>query len=122
MKKFHPLSFGLGLASGFLVLLLVFGGVRLMRGNRAAPGGFGSGNFQRQGANRSANMATMAQRFGMTEVQLRAELDSGKTMQQIAAEHGVDFQFRGNGNAMQRTATGGTVSSSAGFSSSQPPL
>ncbi len=36
-------------------------------------------------------MSRMAERFGMTEADLQKEIATGKTMQQIAQEHGVQF-------------------------------
>lgn len=33
----------------------------------------------------------MAERFGMTEAELQAELDAGKTLPEIATEHDVEF-------------------------------
>lgn len=118
MKNFHPLSFGLGLGSGLLILLLVFGGMRVFAGNnRARFGGPNGGNWQQfQGDNGGPNLARMAERFGMTEEELQKELDSGKTMQQIAQEHGVQF---GGRRQQWDTGSAGTSSSADASVSSQ---
>lgn len=120
MKTFHPLSFGIGLGSGLLVLVLVFGAMRVFGGS--ARGGFppNGGNFQQmRGANGGPNAAMMAERFGMTEAELQAELDSGKTMQQIAEEHGVEFPMGGRGmmqrgNMATRSSASGATATDTG--------
>lgn len=114
-------SFGLGIASGLLVLVIVSFSMRLLPGSSAVAAG---GAFQRQGA----NTARMAQRMGITEAELQKELASGKTFQQIAEEHGVTlparggFQQGGNGGGNRpatgsgspaRTATGSITSSAS---------
>ena len=107
-KNFHWISFGAGVASGILLLLLVVGGMRLVSPPRQRGFG-GTGSFQSGGG---PNLARMADRFGMTQAELQQELDAGKTMQQIAQEHGVTF---GGGGRRQQNSndSGATLSSSA---------
>jgi hypothetical protein len=120
MKTFHPLSFGLGLGSGLLVLVLIFGAMRIFGG--PARGGFprDSRNFQQmRGANGGPNVGMMAERFGMTEAELQAELDSGKTMQQIAEEHGIELPAGGRGmmqggGMMTRSSASGAIVTGTG--------
>ncbi len=120
MKNFHPVSFVLGLASGVLVIILFVGAVRMVSPARQFTGGNGGIG---QGANGGANLTRMAQRFGMTEEQLRTELDSGKTFQQIAAEHGVTFTGRrGNQNQGGLSASGSVASSAASQTTSSSSL
>jgi len=96
MKKFQPVSFGIGVLSGALVLVLVIGGLRFFGPARPFRGAPGSGTFQqRQGE--SMNLARMAQRLHMTEDELRAALGSGKTIRDISAERGIAFPDRGWG-------------------------
>jgi hypothetical protein len=100
--KLHPLSFGLGIASGVIVLLLVVFTMRMVGGNR-----YGARNF---GGNGGPNIARMAERFNMTEADLQKEIDSGKTMQEIAAEHGAQF---GGGRGFGNASAGSSVSMSS---------
>lgn len=51
----------------------------------------GGGNFGEELDPEMRNQR-MAERFGMTDEELQAELDAGKTMQDIAEEQGLDFQ------------------------------
>lgn len=121
MKSFHPLSFGLGLGTGVLVLVLVFGGMRAFGGGRRGPGGFagqGNGNFQRMGG--PMDTAAMAQRLGMTEAELQAELDAGKNFRQIAEERGVQMRMGGGQVGPRATGSGGTASAAASAMASQP--
>ena len=103
MKSIHPLSFLLGILSGFIVLILLVGGLHLL--------GFG----QSSGGANSPNLARMAQRFGITQSELQSELSGGKTIQQIAQEHGVQFGGRRNGSSAGtgaiRSGSGAPVSS-----------
>lgn len=111
MQNFSLKSFLLGLGSGAVIIVIVFAGMRMMR-----PGVRMNGQFQ-AGGNRQMNTARMAERFGMTEDELNAELKAGKTMQDIAKEHGVDFAFGGRGPATGSgrvmTGSGNAVSSSS---------
>lgn len=109
MRGIHPKSFGLGVASGVVVLLLIAGGMHLLQPRRGGLGGPGGGTFQQGGA---PNLARMAQRFGMTEDELSKEIASGKTMQQIAIEHGVDMSA-GFGGRGPRDGSGAMLQSSA---------
>lgn len=101
MKLFNPLSFFLGLSSGFLVFVLVFGAMRIF--GDPAPEGFpeNGGNLRqmREANGGSPNTAMLAERFGMTEAELQAELDSGKTIRQIEEERGIELPM---GRGMQR--------------------
>ena len=124
MKKIHLPSFGLGIVSGLLILLLVSGGMKLM--NKT-----GDGN----GAN-GFGLARMAERLNISESDLQKELQSGKTFQQIAQEHGVQYGFgrgggfgsgsslRGSGSKLPLTGSGSGMQtasgSSAAFLSQQP--
>ncbi len=118
MRGIHPKSFGLGVASGVVVLLLIAGGMHLLQPRRGAFGGpMGGGTFQQGGG---PNLARMAERFGMTEDELRKEMESGKTMQQIATEHGVDMSAgfgrgpRGGSGTMMQSSTAYTPTGSGG--------
>lgn len=94
MKTFHPLSFFLGLVSGFLVLFGAVGGWRLAQptpqdgfaGNRAT-------GLQRQGGGMGQNLPAMAEQLGMTEEDLKKELQGGKTLRDIAQEKGIALPF-----------------------------
>ncbi|NOS67250.1 MAG: hypothetical protein HOO67_02700 [Candidatus Peribacteraceae bacterium] len=113
MQRLHPFSFGLGLASGLVVLLLIIGGMRVMGGSSRRGTFTGSGGM---------NITRMAERFGMTEAELQAELDGGKTMQQIAQEHGVQFgggrgQFGSSQSAVSSSSSMNGSASSAANSS-----
>ncbi len=92
-----------------LVLGVVVGGLHLMPSRTAARGTFQPG----QGG--TMNTARMAERMGISEADLQKEIDSGKTMQEIATEHGVTFRGGtrpGSGSGAQRTiGTGSTTSS-----------
>lgn len=108
MKQFHPLSFVLGIVSGALLLLI---GVGTMHALHPAP----ANRFVGGGA---PNTARMAQRLGISEDELQKELQSGKTMQQIAQEHGVTFGAGGGGGFRNGGSQGSgsgtqTVSSAA---------
>ena len=114
MKSFHPLSFALGLGSGLLVLVLFVGTMRMMTGGqRGRLDAQNGGNFRQFGGNGGPNTARMAQRLGMTEAELQAEIDGGKTMQQIAQEHGVTFPMGGRmrGSASSAPSSAGATSS-----------
>lgn len=106
MKRIHPLSFGLGIVSGMIILFVVVSGMRTL--------GFGqsgataqNGQYQ-QGQRGAPSLSRMAQRLSISEADLQKELDSGKTMQQIAAEHGVQF---GSGGRGLRGGSGAVASS-----------
>ncbi len=134
MKHFQPLSFALGLLSGFLILLILVKGWDLVHpsqnnGYFRANGNnqpFGSG----QGGGGGFNISRMAERLGMTEADLQKELDSGKTFQEIAQERGVPlgggFGRRngglqnGTGSALPASASGQIVSTTSSSSSIQP--
>ena len=90
MKSFQPLSFGLGLVSGLLVLILFAGSMRLLHpAPQRSPQMNEDARQQRQGGMGTPNTARMAARFGMTEEELKSALASGKTIQDIAKEKGV---------------------------------
>lgn len=100
MKSFQPFSFTLGVASGLVVLFLYAGITNMFgcSGTDCAPAvtnAPSSQNFrQRQEQGGMRNRAGMAERFDMTEEELQQELDNGKTMQDIAREHGMDMPVR----------------------------
>lgn len=102
-------SFGLGVVSGMVVLGIAVGGLHLFspRAQAGLRGGF------QQGQGGGMNAAFMAQRMGISEADLQKELDSGKTMQQIATEHGVTFGRGGNkpgtGSGAQRPTGSGAA-------------
>ncbi|MEK7218977.1 MAG: hypothetical protein AAB728_05965 [Patescibacteria group bacterium] len=118
MKNFHPLSFALGLASGLLVLVIVVGGWRLLR-PAPAVNVFRplDGTFQRGSA--GFNVSRMAERLGMTEEELQAELDSGKTFQEIAAGRGIDLSPGGR-TMRYRSPASASGTALTGASSSTP--
>ncbi len=115
MKQFQLRSFVLGLVSGTLLVFLVSFGLRLTHSGASAAAAQ-QGQF---GGNRQMNTARMAQRLGITEAALQQELASGKTMQDIFAEHGVAFG-RGprTGTGAVRTGSGRTLSGSVTSASS----
>jgi len=85
MNTPHLPSLGLGILSGLIVLVVISAGLHLA----AAP------STSAAAAGRAPNLTRMAQRFGMTEADLQKEMADGKTLQQIAQEHGVTFGGRG---------------------------
>ncbi len=120
MKTPHPLSFVLGLVSGFVVLFVVIGGLRIV-----GIGTSGTAGASAQGRTGAFSISRMAQRLGMTEADLQKELDSGKTFQQISQEHGVTGGGGRRGTGSGATASGATVpgrtgSGAASVSSSVP--
>lgn len=125
MKKFHLPSFVLGLLAGIVLLTLSVTRFRLVRGshNATSQRSVNSQQFQ-NGSGQPRNLSRMAERLGITEVELQKELDSGKTMQEIATEYGVDFStlrgprggsgaLRTASGALMRTATGARIRQSA---------
>jgi hypothetical protein len=77
--------------------------------------GFGEGKGGMMG--RGPNTASLATKLGMTETDLKAALDGGKTIQQIAQEHGVTLPARTGGKhggwMMGNGSFSGTTTSSA---------
>lgn len=59
--------------------------------------GFGEGKGGPGMMGRGQNTAALASKLGMTEADLKAALDGGKTIQQIAQEHGVTLPARTGG-------------------------
>jgi len=110
MKNFHPTSFILGLVSGILILFLFVGGKHLLWPSTQTGTVTGREAFQ-QGGGAGANTSRMAQRLGMTEDELKKELASGKTFQEIAKEKGVTLGV-GRGQTGSGTAFPGTSSGS----------
>ncbi|HVW66697.1 MAG TPA: hypothetical protein VHA78_03105 [Candidatus Peribacteraceae bacterium] len=93
-------SFGLGVASG-LVVLALFSGVNHLIHPVSAQGAYARGGGF--GQNGTPNLARLSQRLGISQDQLQKELQSGKTIQQIMQENGTTF---GGG---QRTGSGTNV-------------
>jgi len=105
MKQFNVRSYGIGVATGVVVLALLFGANRFFgASSQASPqpdralfgqsqGQFGSGvaRFPTDGQLDENRMQMMAERFGMNVGELQAELDAGKTLPEIAEERGMDF-------------------------------
>lgn len=88
-------------------------------GGKAGRGGFGFGMGAFRGGpgkmeGRGPNQDMLAQKLGLTTDQLKSELASGKTLQQIAQEHGVQLPMgKGGGWAgHQRSGPAGEASSS----------
>jgi hypothetical protein len=116
MQRFHPLSFVLGIVSGLVILVLVAGTMRMFTPASSATarsGGFGNGGTQ--------NLSRLSQRLGISESDLQKELASGKTLQEIAQEHGVQL---GNGRGFNRSSVSGSgaVDVRTGTGSSSPVL
>jgi len=65
-------------------------------------GGFGQrmGGLMEKFGERGPKGAAMAERLGMTEDELKAALESGKTIQEIAQEHGVTLPDNPRGPGM----------------------
>lgn len=120
MNNFHLQSFGIGLGTGLVTLLLVAGGMHLVRGNAYSQGGNRMGQHQQDnGAGHAPNTARMAERLGISEDELKKELASGKTMQDIAKEHGVEMPMGGRNRMMGSGAMmGASGSMTRQFSSS----
>lgn len=109
MKTFHPLSFVLGLASGFCILLLAVGGLRLVRGpSQTASPADRTGFQQRMGGGAGQNISAMAEQLGMTVEDLQKELQSGKNLRDLATEKGVELPFGGR----MRGGSGAVLTSS----------
>lgn len=109
MRNFHLTSFILGIVSGILILFLFVGGKHLLWPSTQTGTPTGRGTFQ-QGGGAGANISRMAQRLGMTEDELKKELASGKTIQDIAKEKGVTLGAgrgqTGSGAAFPGTSSG----------------
>ncbi len=104
MKSIHPLSFILGLVSGLIVLLIISAGLHLLSSSNSGTSGNGP------------SLARMAQRFGITQAELQKELSGGKTIQQIAQEHGIQF-----GNRRGSASSAGTGAKLQGSGAALPP-
>lgn len=116
MKTFHPLSFVLGLVSGLLILFVAVGGLKVLYpAGTGGPTGNRAAWQQRQGRGMGPNLSRMAEQLGMTEDELRTELQNGRNLRDIAAEKGVTLQF---GNRARSGS--GSVLSSSGSSVSAP--
>ena len=107
MKSFDAKSFGLGLLSGFVALFVLASGYHVFHPVQQR------GYFMMNGGQGGMNTSRMAQRLGISEDELKQELASGKTMQQIAQEHGVTF-----GRNRQNSGSGADVRSASGSVSS----
>jgi len=103
MKRLHLLSYLIGLACGITVLLLFFG-IKAALSPSATEGFPQSGNWQQrtQGngvrspvGDETERTERMAENLGMTVEELEKELESGKTMMEIAEERGVEMPFGG---------------------------
>jgi len=121
MKQLHPLSFILGIVSGILILLLVAGGLRLVYPNSSAPARSGT-QWTGQGAPQGQRLQRVADTLGMNVADLQKELDSGKTLQDIATEHGKELPAGGPGrmggnSSVTTSASGTTVSENSSASS-----
>jgi hypothetical protein len=58
------------------------------------PMGFGPGGHGRHGGPGMMMRFDLEEKLGMTKEEIKAELDSGKTIEQIAEEHGVTLPAR----------------------------
>lgn len=108
MTKIHPLSFALGLGTGVLLFVIAFSGLRLLHPATTPARTFGN----QQGGQ---NITRTAERLGMTEAEVQKELDSGKTMRDIMAEHDgltAGRQQNGSGSVMTGSGTRTTRTSS----------
>ncbi|MFA7681400.1 MAG: hypothetical protein WCX61_00010 [Candidatus Peribacteraceae bacterium] len=113
MRRIHPRSFAVGLVSGLIVFLLVFGIRALVSSPSATQNTVDSLRFQQQGSpttptgeqmDPAQRLERMAERFGMTAEELQQELDAGKAIQDIAEEHGVEmrgFPPQGSGSMLE---------------------
>lgn len=89
--KIHGASLATGFGLGVLFLVIVFG-IQSLVGTDATDAPFERGGYRQFPAGaREERMDAMAEQFGMTRDALQQQLDDGKTMQEIAAEHGVDM-------------------------------
>lgn len=123
MKNFQWKSYVLGLVTGILLLLLIAGGMRLTAGS--STGTARTSSFQRQrGLQGGMNLSAIATKLGMTQADLESALKSGKTLRQLAEEHGVDISTLrrnagsgsplGGSGAALRYGSGSRLSSGSG--------
>ena len=95
LNKFHPSSFVLGIVSGLVVLFLLASAMRFIRpagpGSRTPSRTHTTG--QRRPSGPSQNLSSVAEQLGMTEADLRKELQSGKNLRDIAKERGIELHF-----------------------------
>lgn len=96
MKLPHFPSFGAGIAAGVVVVLVIAGGMHWAAGS-VTPSPGTVGQRQQGGFGGGQQTARMAERLGMTQEDLQKELDSGKTMLEISAEHGIELPLGGGG-------------------------
>lgn len=117
MKTIHPLSFILGLASGLLILLLAVGGLRILRPTPAGPPSMRGNRMagQQRPGGAGQNLSRIAEQLGMTEADLRKELQNGRNLRDIAKEKNVELPMGGQ-NRM-RNGSGTTLSSSGSSTS-----
>lgn len=143
MKNFNLKSYLVGLGTG-LVILVVFifakpyvspetqtqfprGGQfdSQQRGQFQGQQGGQGGQFPPEGMQPQGGMMneerlqSMAEQFGMTVEELQAEMDAGKTLPEIAEEHGVELQFPG-GMQGDRPPSTGTGASQAPTPTAEP--
>ncbi len=105
MKNLHLFSVATGVVSGLILLFVWSASMHLFFPAQTVI----TSSASQQGTGTGPNLARMATRLGITQAALQKELDSGKTMQQIAAEYGVTF---GGG---RRSGSGATTGSGARF-------
>ena len=113
MKNLHLFSVATGVISGVLLLFVWSVGMQFFFPAQTVI----TSSASQQGAGSGPNLARMATRLGITQAALQKELDSGKTMQQIAAEYGVTFGG-GRRSGSGSTATGSNVTQRAGSGAS----
>ncbi len=109
------------MVSGVAILLLFVGGKHLLWPSAQTDTIAERGTLQQGG-----NTSRMAQRLGMTEDELKKELASGKTFQEIAKEKGMDLpsgrgnRQTGSGAAFPGTSSGSSTSPRVSSTQSSP--
>ena len=98
MKSFNLRSYIIGVITGIVIIFIIFGVKSLLSPSQDSfsEGGYRSEGiqFQRGGMMNEERLQSMADRLGITLEELKAEMDAGKTLPEIAEERGVEFMRR----------------------------
>lgn len=106
MKRFNLPSYIVGVITGAVILVLVFSVKPFLNPSQKTPfpsdrmfDGQERGESRREGMRslegdmmNEERLQSMADQFGITVEELQTEMDSGKTLPEIAEEHGVELQ------------------------------
>ena len=133
MKRLHLRSYFIGLSSGLLLLIIFWGAKAVFhpsQGQEMRVRGDWQGDraqFQQNGmwpgeVDPAERLQRMAERFGLSIEELEAELDAGKSIQDIAAERGVELRGRRVGSGAVEASGTGTDASENVVGDEQVPL